>query len=235
MEIELFSPGTEGFWEIPTLYEDEYLLALNKPAGLPIAPDQANPNRANLIGLLHQGIADAKSWTTTRSLSFLMFAHRLDLEASWVLLLAKSKPVLVKLLDFFGSEQPSLSFVSLVRGAPSQDHFSVDAKLAPHPAKRGLVRVEAKFGKRSRTAFEVVERFADWTLLKCLPLTHRLHQVRVHLVRAGLRVAGDEAYGGQPLWLSSLKPNYHLKSGRSEGLSSAAPACMPSNWPWFIL
>jgi 23S rRNA-/tRNA-specific pseudouridylate synthase len=88
--------------------------------------------------------------------------------------------------------------------------------LAPHPTKTGLVRVETKYGKRARTVFEVQEKFGSWTLLKAVPLTHRLHQIRVHLKRVGLTVAGDEAYGGQALRLSSLKPNYHLKPGHSE-------------------
>ena len=216
MAIKLSSPEKGGFWEVPVLYEDEQLLALDKPAGLPSSPDKADPDRANLMGLLHKGIADAKPWATSRSLSFLMYSHRLDSEAGGVLLLAKTKLVLTKLLNVFGSEQPSLSFVTLVRGVPAEDRFSVDAKVAPHPAKPGSVRIDSRFGKRARTSFEVIERFAGWALVKCVPLTHRPHQVRVHLGRAGLRLAGDELYGGKPLWLSRLKPAYHLKPGHTE-------------------
>jgi RluA family pseudouridine synthase len=214
--IKLSSPDAGGFWEIPVLYEDADLLALDKPAGLPIAPDKADSNRASLIELLHKGIAGGRPWATSRALSFLMYAHRLEPEASGVLLLAKNKSVLVKLLDLFGSEQPSLAYVTLVRGEPSQDRFSVEGKIGPFPGRPGHFRMDSRDGKRARTAFEVVERFAGWALVKCAPLTHRPHQIRVHLGRAELRVAGDQMYGGKPLWLSSLKPGYHLKPGHTE-------------------
>jgi 23S rRNA pseudouridine1911/1915/1917 synthase len=216
MEIKLSSPSTGGFWEIPILHEDEHLLVVNKPVGLLISPDKAAPDRPNLIDLLHRGIAEAKPWAAARSLSFLMYAHRLDTEASGILLLAKSKLVLTKLLDLFGSEKPTLLFVVLAGGSPADERFTVEAKLAPHPAKPGLMHVNPKTGKRARTAFEIIERFRGWTLLRCVPLTNRAHQIRVHLGRAGLRVAGDEIYGGKPLWLSSLKPNYHLKPKHTE-------------------
>jgi 23S rRNA pseudouridine1911/1915/1917 synthase len=214
--IKLSAPATREFWEIPILYEDAQLLALDKPAGLPIAPDREDQGRSSLIGLLHRGIADAKPWATSRTLSYLMYAHRLDAEASGILLLAKNKAVLAKLLDLFGSQQAKLAFVALVQGASLEDQFSVDAKLATNRIQGGRMRVDAKFGKRAHTDFKVLERFAGWTLLNCFPLTHRPHQVRLHLGRAGFRVAGDEAYGGKPLWLSSLKPGYRLKPGHTE-------------------
>jgi RluA family pseudouridine synthase len=216
LQIWLSSPETSDHWEIPVLYEDDQLLALNKPAGLPTTPDKFDTDRASLLGLIREGIAQAKPWATARDLSFLMSAHRLDSEASGVLLLARSKTVLTRLLDFFGSERSTLVFVALVQGDPAADHFSVEAKVAPHPTKAGLVHVNAKHGKRSRTDFKVLERFRGWALLGCTPSTHRLHQIRVHLAHANLRVAGDKVYGGKALWLSRLKSNYQLKPGHSE-------------------
>jgi 23S rRNA pseudouridine955/2504/2580 synthase len=212
--LKLFSH--REVWELPVLYEDQHLLALDKPAGLFTVADSEDPDRPNLLGLLHGGIADAKPWARERALSFLMNPYRLDPEASGIVLLAKSKGVLARLSDLFGSEQPSLSFMSLVKGSPSEGRFSVDAKLAPHPVRVGLMGVNAKLGKRARTDFEVIERFAGWTLLKCVPLTHRPHQVRVHLAHAGFPLAGDQAYGGKPLLLSRLKHGYHLKPKHTE-------------------
>jgi RluA family pseudouridine synthase len=214
--LKLSSPETGGFWEIPILYEDADLLALNKPGVLPLTADLAEPNRPGLMQLLQAGIAENKPWATTRSLSFLRCAHRVDDEDSGILLLAKNKPVLVTLMNVFGSEQPSLSFVTLVQGAPAEDRFLSEGKIGAHPTKPGLMRVDARAGKRARTSFEVIERFRGWTLLKCTPLTYRPHQIRVHLNRQGVRVAGDGSYGGKPLLLSSLKPNYHLKPKHTE-------------------
>ena len=216
MLLKLSSPGTHEFWELPILYEDEHLLALDKPAGLLTVADSGEPDRPNLLELLHKGIADGKSWVTDRALSYLMNAYRLDAEASGVLLLAKNKTVLTSLSDLFGSEHPGLSFVTLVKGSPSDSRFSVDAKLAPHPVTTELMRVNLQDGKRARSDFEVVERFSGWTLLKCVPLTHRRHQLRAHLAYAGFPAAGDRPYRGKSLLLSRLKPGYHLKPNHTE-------------------
>jgi RluA family pseudouridine synthase len=216
--IKLSSPATREYWEISVLFEDEHLLALDKPAGLLTSPDRYDPLRPNLMKLLHAAIADQKPWARERGLQYLSNAHRLDFETSGVILLAKSKPVLVALADLFGSEKPLKQYAALVSGAPASEKFEVDAPLAPHPLKLGLMRVDSGHGKRSKTRFEVVENFAGmgYALLKCEPLTGRTHQIRVHAAHAGLKIIGDTLYGGKPLWLSRLKKDYHLKPGREE-------------------
>src|SRR2546426_1565987 len=94
--LKLSSPATREFWEIPILYEDSHLLALDKPGCLLVSQDRDDPQRPNLMKLLHAGIADSKPWARERQLSYLMNAHRLDFETSGVILLAKAKAVLVK-------------------------------------------------------------------------------------------------------------------------------------------
>ena len=214
--IKLSSPAAHKFWEIPVLFEDEYLLALDKPGGLLTSPDRYDPQRPNLMKLLHAAIAGGKPWARERGLNYLMNAHRLDFETSGVILLAKTKPALVALANLFGSEKPLKQYAALVQGTPPEEKFEVDAALSPHPVQTGLMRVDPKNGKRSRTAFEVLEKFSRWTLLRCAPFTGRTHQIRVHLRHAGLPIVGDELYGGKPLWLSRLKPNYRLKPGHEE-------------------
>ena len=97
--IRLSSPATPEFWESQILFEDAHLLALNKPPNLLISPDRHDPKQPSLMALLHTAIAQGNPWAKARGLTYLMNAHRLDLETSGVILLAKSKPVLVALAN----------------------------------------------------------------------------------------------------------------------------------------
>lgn len=215
--IKLSSPATREFWELPVPFEDEHLLAIDKPARLLTSPDRYDPQRPNLMKLLHAGIEQSKPWAKQRGLSYLMNAHRLDFETSGVILLAKNKPALIALANSFGSEGVvQKTYVALVHGIPVQEKFEVDAKLAPHPVKIGLVRVDEKNGKHARTQFELLEKFANYSLVQCHPLTGRTHQIRVHLRQAGLPIVGDGLYGGSPLLLSRLKQGYRLKPNQIE-------------------
>ena len=198
------------------LYEDTHLLALEKPSGLLTSIDRCDPARPNLMKLLHDGIAGQKPWAVERGLSYLSNAHRLDSEASGVLLLARSKETLIQLADLLGSEKVSRKYVALVQGSPVEDTFQVDSKLAPHPKTPQLMHVDRKRGKKSTTRFSTLEKFARWTLLRCEVFPDRAHQVRVHLRSIGLPIVGDGLYGGKPLLLSKLKPDYRGKPGDPE-------------------
>jgi RluA family pseudouridine synthase len=214
--IKLSSPATREYWELAVLFEDEHLLVLDKPAGLLVSPDRYDSQRPNLMKLLHAGIESRAAWARERNLSYLMNAHRLDFETSGVILLARTKPVLIALANLFGEGKPRKTYAALAHGQPLQPAFEISAKLAPHPAKTGMMRVDEKNGKQSKTTVELREKFRGCSLLTCRPLTGRTHQIRAHLRHVGLPIVGDTLYGGSPLLLSQLKSGYRLKPGRTE-------------------
>jgi len=216
--IKLSSPATREFWEIPVLFEDGHLLALDKPARLLTSPDANDLARPSLMKLLHTAIAAKKPWAAERNLDYLNNANELDFDATGVLLLAKNKPAFIALANLFSSEKARLKYVALVRGELLEQEFEVDAKLAPHPVKPDVMRVDRDNGKQARTKFTLLENFsrAGYALLRAEPLAERTHQVRVHASHVDLKIVGDEVYGGKPLWLSRLKKDYRLKPGREE-------------------
>jgi 23S rRNA pseudouridine955/2504/2580 synthase/23S rRNA pseudouridine1911/1915/1917 synthase len=131
-------------------------------------------------------------------------------------LLAKNKPALVALADQFGSEKPVRKYLALVQGVPLDEQFVVAEKIAPHPLKPGQMRIDPRHGKKSKTEFSVLERFSQWSLLHCVPLMERPHQIRLHLSHSGFPVVGDESHRGKKLWLSRLKRDFRLKPGHEE-------------------
>src|SRR5947209_981782 len=97
--IKLSAPATREFWKIPVLFEDAQLLAIDKPSRLLTSPDRYDPERPNLMKLLHRDIARNAPWVQERALTYLANAHRLDFETSGILLLAKTKPTLIRLAN----------------------------------------------------------------------------------------------------------------------------------------
>lgn len=224
--VKLSSPATREFWEIPVLFEDEHLLALDKPAGLLTSPEPdarleagvAEVERPSLMKLLHAGIAAGKPWARERNLSYLNHEHRLDADTSGVILLAKNKDAHIALADLFGCDKPQRKYVALVRGTLMEESFEVNARIAPHPVQPSLMRVDKDNGKAAKTKISLLENFtrAGYALVQCEPLTDRPHQIRVHLKQVDLPIVADELYGGKKLWLSRLKKDFRLKPGREE-------------------
>ena len=133
--IKLSVPEARLFWEIEVLYEDEHLLAVAKPAGLHSSPHREDPRMPYLLGLLHAGIAQGKPFATSRNLTYLASAHRLDPEISGVLLLAKSKSVLIAMANEFSQGKPYLGYVALVAGDLGQAKLTVNAGVVEHPQR----------------------------------------------------------------------------------------------------
>ena len=188
----------------PVLFEDEALVAFDKPAGLPIAPDRRDRSRENLLDLvlakMGPGIATV---------------HRIDPEASGLVLCAKTKPALDFLSGQFQAKSVAKTYQALVVGLPPRDEFTADFVIKEDEARPGRMCIVKKHGQASRTGFTVLERFprpagrASFAWLECRPLTSRPQQIQLHLAATGTPVLNDAAYGdGTALLLSDLKRGY---------------------------
>jgi len=182
----------------PVIFEDDTLVAFDKPSGLPIAPDARNRARASLMGAVREkmgaGVANV---------------HRIDDEASGLVLCAKTKPALDFLSGQFQSKTVEAIYQVLTVGAPAPDAGTLEFVLKEDEAAPGRMCVVKKHGHAAVTDFKVLGRFGRFAWLECRPHTSRRHQIRVHLAASGTPVLNDLIYGNDtPLLLSGLKRGY---------------------------
>ena len=213
--IRLFTPDESHSWVFPILFEDEHFLALDKMTHMAVSHSPSLPDRPSLSKLIQDAIAAEARWTTKRDIRQLGFAYRIDFETSGITLFCKNNDTRQKIGDLLGANEEQREFHCLVHGTPGEETFEVDAKIGWVPGRPEVMQA-GKHGKNARTRFEIVERFADVTLLKCLPGTDRKHQIRAHLKRAKLPLLGDSQYGGQLLMLSKIKRNYRPRRDGTE-------------------
>lgn len=172
--------------ELPVIYEDDALIAVDKPAG--IAVHGGSGIAFGVIERLRAARPDAR---------FLELVHRLDRETSGLLMIAKKRSALKVLHEAMREGHVAKRYLALVHGVFANDKRRVNAPLRKYLMQGGerRVSVDAEEGKESATVFRRQKTFAECTLLSAELETGRTHQIRVHLVHIGHPIAGDDKYG----------------------------------------
>ncbi|MYB34492.1 MAG: RluA family pseudouridine synthase, partial [Gammaproteobacteria bacterium] len=171
-------------WTIPVVYEDDDILVVDKPSGLPVH-----------AGTRHAyGLIDIMQSRTGQN-SQLQLIHRLDLETSGCLLLSKSRQMLLKVhTDIVSTSGIQKQYLALVRGSPKSDQMDIRLALGKTRATDHRVKPDLS-GRAAQSVLHVEKRFDSTSLLMIDLVTGRMHQARVHCSESGFPIAGDKRYG----------------------------------------
>ena len=175
---------------LDVLYEDDTLIVVNKPAGVPMHPGPGH-RRGTLVNFL---LAHCRDLSGIGGELRPGIVHRLDKDTSGVVVAAKSDAAHVHLAAQFKAHSVHRIYRALVVGRPARARGTIDLPMARHAAHR-VKRAVTHDGKHAVTHWEVERRYGPFTLLRLKLETGRTHQIRVHLAHADWPVLGDPLYG----------------------------------------
>jgi 23S rRNA pseudouridine955/2504/2580 synthase len=181
------------------LFEDENLIAINKPAFVSSLEDRGQSG-ISIQQMAEQYFEDSS------------LCHRLDKETSGILLIAKNQETYREISIKFQNRQMEKTYLAIVSGRHYFQNHLVDIPLGQ--TARGKAKVDHRNGKESETVINALETFRNFTFVECLPTTGRLHQIRIHCALQNAPLAGDTSYGGSKPFLSQIKRNFNLSKNQ---------------------
>lgn len=193
--------------DLPIVYEDDAILVVNKPAGMVVHPAAGNWQGTLLNALLHH-------CPPLKELPRAGIVHRLDKDTSGLLVVAKTIAAQTSLVRQLQARTVKREYRAIVWGQVWQNG-TVETQIGRHPQSRTRMAVVRVGGKPAITHYEVLERFAVHTYLRCRLETGRTHQIRVHMQHIGAPMIGDPVYG-----LRGIVPNQHITPTLREALKA---------------
>ncbi len=180
---------------LDVLYEDDAIIAVNKPPGMVV-----HPARGHWSGTLASALSfHFQQLSTVGGETRPGIVHRLDRDTSGVIVVAKTDPMHFALAAQFENRTTEKEYLAITAGVPDRDRDLIEQPIGMHPQQREKMAIRAghSTSREATTFYEVVERFAGYAAVKVLPKTGRTHQIRVHLAHIGCPVLCDKLYGGR--------------------------------------
>jgi 23S rRNA pseudouridine1911/1915/1917 synthase len=180
---------------LEVLYEDEHLLAVNKPPFMVV-----HPARGHWSGTLASALAfHFDQLSTAGGPTRPGIIHRLDRDTSGVMVIAKRDPIHFAIAEQFEQRETEKEYFAIVLGEPDRDRDWISQPIAPHPYQREKMAIRPGHpeARDATTFYEVAERFSGFAAMKVFPKTGRTHQIRVHMAHIRHSVLCDRLYGGR--------------------------------------
>ena len=189
------------------LFEDEDIYLINKPPGISCLQDRTE--KQNVLAILRSKDEN------------LNICHRIDKSTSGLLMVSKNPDSYKHYTQKFEAREIHKLYHAVVEGRVPDEELVFDDAL--EISGKGKARI-SKRGKESVTIVSLLKSFDRFSVINCMPLTGRFHQIRIHLSHAGFPLAGDEPYGGRSVFVSRLKKGYQPSRRHEEVAIIERPA-----------
>lgn len=214
IEIELEIPDKQEVVaeNIPLeiIYEDDYLMVINKPAGMVVHPAYKNYSGTLVNAIMYYASKKKDTLSNLNGFERAGIVHRLDKDTSGLIVVAKDEVTHRKLSEQFFHHTIEREYNALIWGMLKNKRGEISNRLGRDKRDRkkvAVLREDDTSGKHAITKYEVLEEYEFLSLVKLVLLTGRTHQIRVHLSHTGHPVFGDETYGGREAHSVNLNAN----------------------------
>lgn len=216
-------------------FEDEYFIAVSKPCGIAVHPNDSNwENFPETLSMGEETVASLiySGLPGNLKLPRLGILHRLDRDTGGVMIIAKTKKFFSAMKEKFEKREIIKKYIGVPKGIPLPEAGEINAPIGrPPKSKKNVVW---QYGREALTRYETIEKGRNCSLLKIRPLTGRTNQIRAHLSFIGHPIAGDILYKGPPaarLMLHALSLSFlHPETSRQTLLSVQLPDMFKSEW-----
>ncbi|MGX7591158.1 RluA family pseudouridine synthase [Candidatus Karelsulcia muelleri] len=182
--------------KINIIYEDEYLLIINKPFNSVVHPGTSNPKGTILNGI--------KFYFEKNKIKKPYLANRIDKETSGLILVVTDEKILKNISKQFTLNLIKKKYIALVNGNIEKNNITIYSNLIRNRKKKYNMDISNLRGKVCISSFKVIERLKYITVLKCRIYTGRTHQIRVHLKKIGHPIFNDKKYGGDQILCDNI-------------------------------
>jgi 23S rRNA pseudouridine1911/1915/1917 synthase len=195
--LNINPPSSSGIEAEPIpleiIFEDEVMLAVNKPAGMVVHPAPGHA-KGTLVNALLSHCSDLSG---IGGIERPGIVHRLDKDTSGIVLIAKNEISHRVLANQFKNREIKKTYLALVRGIVKSASGKIDSSIGRHKINRKKMTATIDKGRQAETTYEVIETLGHFSYIRLFPKTGRTHQIRVHLASIHHPVLGDILYGGK--------------------------------------